>query len=224
MKIDPITFGPRDSVILMAGTCGNGRTVLIENILAKLTKKYSPNDLQLIICDTIGVSFDQYKDAPHLIKPLLTKPADIRKTLDWVLEENKRRTKLVKNKKVADFPMLIFVIDEFSYLFEKNKYSVHDFEVFLSEFTKLSRYANTHLILSTQKRDEKTITPLALGYMDTRIIFHCLDETESKRLLSFPGAENLKQGEFLFLNSAMKEPVFCDTKDSTKQLFISNFH
>lgn len=208
MKQNPITFGPRDSVVLMAGTCGNGRTVLIENILAELIKKYSPDDLQLIVCDTIGISFKQYKGAPHLIKPILTKPKDIRKALEWVLEENKRRAELIKNKKATNFPMLIFVIDEFSYLFQRNKYTTHDFEVFLSEFVKLSRYANTHLVLSTQRRKEEFITPLALGYMDTRIIFHCLDEAESKRLLNFPGAENLKQGEFLYLDSTMREPVF----------------
>ena len=207
MELSPITFGPRDSVILMAGTCGNGRTVLIENILAELTKKYSPDDLELIICDTIGISFHEYENVPHLIKPLLIKPEDIRKALDWILEENKRRAEITKNKKAAKFPMLIFVIDEFSYLFQRNKYTTHDFEVFLSEFVKLSRNANTHLILSTQRREEEFITSLALGYMDTRIIFHCLDESESRRLLSFPGAENLKQGEFLFLNSTMKEPV-----------------
>ena len=53
--------------------------------------------------------------------------------------------------------------------------------------------------------------------MDTRMIFHCLDEVESKRLISSPDAVNLKQGEFLYMNmnKYKTEPVFCSFENFT---------
>lgn len=90
------TLGPRESIILMAGTCGNGRTTLIQHILTQLISDYSPNEVQFILADTIGISFGQYKGSPYLIKEPLVKPKEIIKTMKWILDENKRR---VENNK-----------------------------------------------------------------------------------------------------------------------------
>lgn len=97
---------------------------------------------------------------------------------------------------------------------------------FLYNFVKLSRYTNTHVILSTQRREKEFIDTLNLSYMDTRMIFHCLDERESERLISSSDAVNLKQGELLYMNRGMNEPVFCSFENFTdkdvKELIKSN--
>lgn len=207
-------LGPREPVILMAGTCGNGRTTLIQRIITQLINNYFSDEVQFILADTIGIAFGQYKGLPYLIKDPLIKPKEIIDAMDWILEENKRRVEAINNSKdkssiIASFPATIFVIDEFSYLFKRDGIGHNDFTLFLQEFNKLSRYANTHLILSTQRREEEFITEQDLAYMPTRFIFHCLDDNESKRLILAPGAKDLKQGEFLFRNETTAEPVFC---------------
>lgn len=97
---------------------------------------------------------------------------------------------------------------------------------FLYNFVKLSRYTNTHVILSTQRREKEFIDTLNLSYMDTRMIFHCLDEVESERLIPSPDAVNLKQGELLYMKRGMNEPVFCSfenfTDNDIKELIKSN--
>lgn len=216
------TLGPRESVILMAGTCGNGRTTLIQRIITQLISSYFSDEVQFILADTIGISFGQYKGLPYLVKDPLIKPKEIIEAMDWILEENKRRTEIVKNSKdknkaASNFPALVFVIDEFSYLFKRDGIEHDKFTLFLSEFNKLSRYANTHIILSTQRREEEFITEEDLGYMPTRFIFHCLDDKESKRLILLDGAENLKQGEFLYRSDTMPEPVFCKIEDLSEE-------
>lgn len=208
------TFGPREAVALMAGTCGNGRSVLINRILTQLITKYSSDGIQFILADTIGISFNSYKGLPCLIKDPLTKPEEIREAMDWILAENERRVAIIKesdDKKEAieNLPAIIFVIDEYSYL------GIKDMPLFLLKFVKLSRYTNTHIILSTQRREKEFITTLDLSYMDTRMIFHCLDEVESERLISSPDAVNLKQGEFLYMKRGMNEPVFCSFENFT---------
>ena len=74
--------------------------------------------------------------------------------------------------------------------------------------------------------DKRSSNELDLSYMDTRMIFHCLDEVESERLISSPDAVNLKQGEFLYKNRYMNEPVFCSFENFTdkdvKELIKSN--
>lgn len=219
------TFGPREAVALMAGTCGNGRSVLINRMLTQLITKYSSDGIQFILADTIGISFNSYKGLPCLIKDPLTKPEEIREAMDWILAENERRVAIIKesdDKKEAieNLPAIIFVIDEYSYL------GIKDMPLFLLKFVKLSRYTNTHIILSTQRREKEFITTLDLSYMDTRMIFHCLDEVESERLISSPDAVNLKQGEFLYMKRGMNEPVFCSFENFTdkdvKELIKSN--
>lgn len=208
------TFGPREAVTLMAGTCGNGRSVLINRMLTQLITKYSSDGIQFILADTKGISFNSYKGLPYLIKDPLTKPEEIREAMDWILAENERRVAIIKEsddkkKAIENFPAIIFVIDEYSYL------GIKDMPLFLLKFVKLSRYTNTHIILSTQRREKEFITTLDLEYMETRMIFHCLDEVESERLISSPDAVNLKQGEFLYKNRYMNEPVFCSFENFT---------
>ena len=208
------TLGPRESVILMAGTCGNGRTTLIQRIITQLINSYFSDEVQFILADTIGIAFGQYKGLSYLLKDPLTKPKEIIDAMDWILEENKRRTEIIKNSKdknkaASSFPAIIFVIDEFSYLFKRDGIKHDKFTLFLSEFNKLNRYANTHIILSTQRREEEFITEQDLVYIPSRFIFHCLDNKESERLILVGGAENLKQGEFLYRNETMFEPNFC---------------
>ena len=214
------TFGPREAVTLMAGTCGNGRSVLINRMLTQLITKYSSDGIQFILADTIGISFNNYKGLPCLIKDPLTKPEEIREAMDWILAENERRVAIIKEsddkkKAIENFPAIIFVIDEYSYLFKRGVFETKDMFLFLLKFVKLSRYTNTHIILSTQRREKEFITTLDLSYMDTRMIFHCLDEVESERLISSPDAVNLKQGEFLYMKRGMNEPVFCSFENFT---------
>lgn len=219
------TLGPRESVILMAGTCGNGRTTLIQRIITQLINSYFSDEVQFILADTIGIAFGQYKGLPYLIKDPLIKPKEIIDAMDWILEENKRRTEIIKNSKnknkaASSFPAIVFVIDEFSYLFKRDGIEHDRFTLFLSEFNKLSRYANTHIILSTQRREEEFITEQDLAYIPSRFIFHCLDNKESKRLILVDGAKNLKQGEFLYRSETMLEPNFCKIENLPNEEII----
>lgn len=225
------TFGPREAVALMAGTCGNGRSVLINRMLTQLITKYFSEGIQFILADTIGISFNSYKGLPCLIKDPLTKPEEIREAMDWILAENERRLAVIKEsddkkKAIENLPAIIFVIDEYSYLFKRGVFETKDMGSFLRNFLKLSRYTNTHIILSTQRREKEFIDTLNLSYMDTRMIFHCLDEVESERLISSPDAVNLKQGELLYMKRGMDKPVFCSFENFTdkdvKELIKSN--
>ena len=223
------TLGPRESVILMAGTCGNGRTTLIQRIITQLINSYFSDEVQFILADTIGIAFGQYKGLPYLLKDPLTKPKEIIDAMDWILEENKRRTEIIKNSKdknkaASNFPAVVFVIDEFSYLFKRDGIEHDKFTLFLSEFNKFSRYANTHIILSTQRREEEFITGQDLAYIPSRFIFHCLDNKESERLMLVDGAENLKQGEFLYRNETMLEPNFCKIKNLSNEEIIKTIN
>lgn len=223
------TLGPRESVILMAGTCGNGRTTLIQRIITQLINSYFSDEVQFILADTIGIAFGQYKGLSYLIKDPLIKPKEIIDAMDWILEENKRRTEIIKNSKnknkaASSFPAIVFVIDEFSYLFKRDGIKHDEFTLFLSEFNKLSRYANTHIILSTQRREEEFITEQDLVYMPSRFIFHCLDNKESERLILMDGAENLKQGEFLYRSETMLEPNFCKIENLPNEEIIKTIN
>lgn len=74
--------------------------------------------------------------------------------------------------------------------------------------------------------DKRSSNELNLSYMDTRMIFHCLDAVESERLISSPDAVNLKQGELLYMNRYMNKPVFCSFENFTdkdvKELIKTN--
>lgn len=79
--------------LLVAGTTGSGKSVLITSIIAGLLFKHSPKTLRLILVDPKQVDLAAYQKVPHLIMPPVTDPKKAVSALKWAIREMEKRYK-----------------------------------------------------------------------------------------------------------------------------------
>lgn len=60
--------------LLVAGSTGSGKSVALNTLLISLLCRLTPDELKLIIVDPKRLEFSSYKDIPHLLFPIITKP------------------------------------------------------------------------------------------------------------------------------------------------------
>lgn len=79
--------------LLVAGTTGSGKSVLITSIIAGLLFKHSPKTLRLILVDPKQVDLAAYANIPHLLMPPVTDPKKAVTALKWAIREMEKRYK-----------------------------------------------------------------------------------------------------------------------------------
>ena len=80
--------------MLIAGTTGSGKSVLMHALLTSLLFRNSPDELKLILIDPKRVEMANYNNIPHLLTPVIVEPEKILSALKWATAEMDRRYKL----------------------------------------------------------------------------------------------------------------------------------
>ncbi len=98
--------------MLVAGTTGSGKSVLVNSMLLSMLLKYTPDNLRLILIDPKQLELANYNDIPHLLTPVVTDMTEAAGALSWCVAEMERRYQLMSllrvrklkefNKKVAE--------------------------------------------------------------------------------------------------------------------------
>lgn len=148
---------------IVGGQPGKGKTVLLNNIIARGIEKYSTDSLQFILLDCAGVGFQEFIDSNHM--KALKSSSDVEeciKVIKVMEEELDRREKLFREARVAELkdyleqeknplPRVVCIIDEFHVLFTGSSRSSRYVESILVErIIRIGRKFGIHLILSTQ--------------------------------------------------------------------------
>ena len=204
--------------MLVAGTTGSGKSVLINAIIMSLIMRTTPEQVRLILVDPKRVEFSCYAGLPHLYVPVVTEPRQAASALQWAVTEMDRRLKVferagardvkVYNKMVADgkfadmenppspMPYLVIVIDELSDLM---MVAGKDVESSIVRIAQLARAAGIHLVLATQRPSADVVTGLIKSNVDTRVALKVSSSIDSRVILDQTGAERLMgRGDMLF--------------------------
>jgi len=98
------TFGDIDKMphMLVSGTTGSGKSVLIHTIITSLLYKNGPADLRFIMIDPKRVELTLYNGIPHLLTPTITDPKKAILALKWAAKEMERRYNILEAEKVRD--------------------------------------------------------------------------------------------------------------------------
>ncbi len=189
---------------LIAGETGSGKGVLTQNLLLQMIAFNAPSALQLYVIDPKhGVDFAWIRNAPHLVRPLVTAQEESVAVLEEIVEEMERRYKLFEKRgatKVSEYnakvefeeklPFCVVVHDEMADWMAIEDYRKCVLECFKRIAAK-ARAAGIHIIMITQRADKDAIPVGIRDNLGNRLCLRVAGEAGSKLALGKPGAERL---------------------------------
>ena len=204
--------------LLIAGTTGSGKSVMINTIIMSLLMRTFPEDVRLIMVDPKRVELAGYNGLPHLYVPVVTEPKQAASALQWAVSEMERRLKVFERigvRKISTFnekqaagefehydnppakmPYLVIIIDELSDLM---MVAGKDVEASIVRIAQLGRAAGIHLIVATQRPSSNVVTGLIKANITNRIAFNVATGIDSRVIIDQTGAEKLTgYGDMLF--------------------------
>lgn len=212
--------------LLVAGTTGSGKSVLVHSILNSLIYKNSPYDLKFILVDPKKVELALYNNLPHLYTPVIKDPKKAVQTLNWLVQEMDRRYAVLEEygkQNIAGYhtfalekyrkaevkggseklpermPYIVLVIDELADFMMKYP---KEMESGIVKLAQMSRAVGIHLILATQRPSTNIITGVIKGNIPSRVALRVASQVDSRVIIDQGGAEKLLgYGDLLFVSA-----------------------
>ncbi|MCL1839570.1 DNA translocase FtsK 4TM domain-containing protein [Candidatus Saccharibacteria bacterium] len=218
--------------LLIAGTTGSGKSVMMNSLLISLLYRNSPSDLKLVIIDPKQVEMVQYEDIPHLLAPVITSVEKAVSALKWSVNEMERRYSLMSEervKNIADYNAKMaknggkvtvndadgnpqthdagkmpYIVVVVDEMADLMMMAGKDLEALIVRIAAKGRASGIHLVLATQRPEVKVITGLIKANIPGRIAFAVNNNIDSRVMLDMGGAEKLLgMGDMLFLTTEM---------------------
>lgn len=224
--------------LLISGTTGSGKSVLVNSILTNLLLNYTPKELELVLIDIKQVEFSMYKNIPHLLCDTITDLKDTKVILSECIDNINKRYEILKEnncRNIQEYNRInknkmkyrLVVIDELAELFMlENKSKLRaDLEGYdriesqLCRIAQIGRACGIHLILATQRPSTDVITGLLKSNIPSRIALSVSSAVDSKVILDCVGAEKLTGKGDMFLrlignnNLTRLQSAFIDDKE-----------
>lgn len=203
--------------VLVAGTTGSGKSVLINAFISSLLFRASPQEVRLILIDPKRVEFTVYNGIPHLLTPVIVEPEKILSALKWAMGEMDKRYKIFAERGVRNIdsynelsgfqalPYIVVVIDELADLMMFAPVEVEDA---IARIAQMARATGIHLVIATQRPSVNVITGLIKANIPTRIAFSVSSMIDSRVILDSPGAEKLLgRGDMLYIPPDQAKPT-----------------
>lgn len=206
--------------LLIAGSTGSGKSVMINSIIISLLMNASYNEVKLLLVDPKQVELSIYNDIPHLLTPVVNDPKAASIALKKIVDEMEIRYQLMaktNTRKIEDYnkyvtkfnascgdeslmmnkmPYIVVVIDELADLMLVSKAEV---EESIMRITQLARAAGIYLIVATQRPSTDVITGVIKNNLPSRIAFAVSSQVDSRTILGSGGAESLLgKGDMLY--------------------------
>lgn len=203
--------------VLVAGTTGSGKSVLVNSFICSLLFRASPQEVKLILVDPKRVEFTAYNGIPHLLTPVIVEVDKILSALKWSMTEMDRRYKLFAERGVKNIegynelsgfqalPYIVIVIDELADLMMFAPVEVEDA---IARLAQMARATGIHLVIATQRPSVNVITGLIKANIPCRIAFNVSSMIDSRVIIDGPGAEKLLgRGDMLYVPPESSKPT-----------------
>jgi len=203
--------------LLIAGTTGSGKSVLINAIISSILFRASPEEVKFIMVDPKRVELTPYNDIPHLLTRVITDVSKVSNALGWLVVEMEKRYRLFEELKVKNIagynetigfqtmPFIIVIVDEMAdIMMSKNAGEIEEKIVRLAQ---MARAVGIHLILSTQRPSVNILTGIIKANIPARIAFQVTSMIDSRVIIDTPGAEKLLgKGDMLYVPPDIAKP------------------
>lgn len=202
--------------LLIGGATGGGKSVLLNVLITSIIKRFTPDELKLILIDPKRVEFALYEETPFLYTDIVNEPYKAVDTLKILVDEMEQRYTIFakyKKRNIKEFnkefpdkkiPYLVAVIDELADLMMVSGKSV---EESVQRLSQKARAAGIHLIVATQRPSADVITGNIKANLGARIALSTVSNTDSRIILDKGGAELLSgKGDMLFSPVGLEKP------------------
>jgi len=202
--------------LLIAGTTGSGKSIMIHSVIVPLLYKNSPDQLKMIFIDPKRVELTMYEGIPHLIAPVITEGKKSIAVFRWAISEMDRRYEVFMkggardirsyNKKFKDeaLPYVVIVIDEMADLMATFG---REIEGYIVRLAQMARATGIHLVLATQRPSVNVVTGLIKANIQARIALQVASQIDSRTIIDTAGAEKLLgRGDMLFISNDYGKP------------------
>lgn len=203
--------------VLVAGTTGSGKSVLLNSWICSILYRTTPADVRLILVDPKRVELVGYNGVPHLLTPVIVETDKILSALRWATQEMERRYKQfaevgVRNldgfNELSGFqalPFIVIIIDELADLMA---YAPVEVEDTICRIAQMARATGIHLVVATQRPSVDVITGLIKANIPARIAFNVSSMIDSRVIIDSPGAEKLLgRGDMLYVPPDQAKPM-----------------
>jgi DNA segregation ATPase FtsK/SpoIIIE-like protein len=200
-----ITF-PLDDMphLLIAGTTGSGKSVLVHCMIMTLIMRNYPSELKLMLIDPKQVEFAKYNMEPHLYCPVISDSQSAINGLEKLCGEMDRRYTLFRQNgvvKMSEYnarragnesrmealPNVVCVIDEFADLMQTGGDAVASS---VQRLCQKARACGIYLIIATQRPSKDVIPMVIKANIACRIALSCSSQVDSRVILDENGARN----------------------------------
>lgn len=203
--------------LLIGGTTGSGKSVLLNGLLHTALALYAPGDVSFVLIDPKIVELSPYKNLPHTLR-YETEPEEVVTLLRQVygmMMDRYAKMEQTGDKKYKGTKVII-VIDELADLLMSDCGKAVKSE--LVKILQKGRAANIMCIMATQSPARKVLSAELVLNVPNRIALYCGNAIESKQIIGEKGAEDLPwHGSCLYkhpgkngLERLDNIPVFCD--------------
>jgi S-DNA-T family DNA segregation ATPase FtsK/SpoIIIE len=207
--------------LLIAGTTGSGKSVLMTALATCLLFNNTPADLQMVLIDPKMVELVRFNGVPHLIGKVETELNRIVVVLRWCTQEMDRRYRELEKEGARDLeaynrkvrrrrdgrplPRMVILIDELADLMMM---APDQTERTLIRLAQMGRATGIHLVVATQRPSTDIVTGLIKANFPARVSFAVPSMIDSRVILDGGGAETLLgKGDMLYLSPAAGSPV-----------------
>lgn len=187
--------------LLIAGTTGSGKSVLLNTIISSILFRATPNKCRLLMIDPKRVELSPYNGLPHLLAPAATETGEILYTLKELCRIMDERYKLferegIKDIKQSNLPRIVLIVDELADLMMTGGGEAGEYLIRLAQ---KARAAGIHLIIATQRPTREVLPGLLCANIPAKIALKTASIRESVIILDHKGAETLTGGGDAFL-------------------------
>lgn len=198
---------------IIGGQPGKGKTILLNNIIAKGIETYNNEELKYFLIDCAGVGFQEFKSSNHIQELCSSSNVEVCvESVKKLEEEMLNRETLFKDNNVAELkdyikktgnklPRIICIIDEFHVLFTgSSRISSYVETVLVDKVIRIGRKFGIHLLVSTQSLGGG-VRKSILDNIPLRIALG-MTEDQSSGFLGFKNeaAANLERGVAIYNN------------------------
>jgi len=190
--------------ILVGGTSGSGKSVLLRSIVVGLLLNSQPNKVSFTLIDNKRVTFTDMKMLHCLEeKMVLSDTEPIMEALQATIDEMERRYILMEKACVSDIveynsvaserlKRRVLIIDEYADIIVSEQ-TRKDLEIFVQRICQKGRVAGIHLILATQRTDAKVVAGIIKANLQLRVALKVTSQSNSQIILG----EGIKQAQYL---------------------------